>query len=292
MLHRMMTLTAALLGAALLAPAEGVAQDKTGATWPSPVPTRGPVAEKDKKPAPRRTINGMWSALRLGNQSGGVQLKPNNGKPENELPYTPYGLQVYRSHKPLEGIDSVDPADNNDPRTKCEPLGFPRYNHYDLGIQVFQDDQKIAMLYNFDNRWRMIWTDGRPLPKVVDGGVEMDGEFREARWFGYSVGRWIDDYTLEVVTVGTMPEDRVWLDNTGRPISDQARITERFHRLDNDTLEWSETIDDPKIYTRPWETLKLRMTLQDSRIDLMTRYCSPVEIDNYNKSFGDPAGAP
>ena len=291
MLHHMMTLTAALLGAALLVPAEAVAQDKTGATWPSPVPTRGPVAEKDKKPAPRRTINGMWSALRLGNQSGGVQLKPNNGKSENELPYTPYGLQVYRSHKPLEGIDSVDPADNNDPRTKCEPLGFPRYNHYDLGIQVFQDEQKIAMLYNFDNRWRMSWTDGRPLPKVVDGGVEMDGEFREARWFGYSVGRWIDDYTLEVVTVGTMPEDRVWLDNTGRPISDQARITERFHRLDNDTLEWSETIDDPKIYTRPWDTMKLRMTLQDSRIDLMTRYCSPVEIDNYNKTFGDAAGA-
>jgi hypothetical protein len=37
--------------------------------------------------------------------------------------------------------------------------------------------------------------------------------------------------------------------------------------------------------------MRLRMTLQDSRIDLMTRYCSPVEIDNYNKSFGDPAGA-
>ena len=291
MLHRMMTLTAALLGAALLLPVEAVAQDKTGATWPSPVPTRSPVAEKDKKPAPKRTINGMWSALRLGNQSGGVQLKPNNGKPENELPYTPYGLQVYRSHKPLEGKDSVDPADNNDPRTKCEPLGFPRYNHYDLGIQVFQDEQKVAVLYNFDNRWRMIWTDGRPLPKVVDGGVEIDGEYREARWFGYSVGRWIDDYTLEVVTVGTMPEDRVWLDNTGRPISDKARITERFHRLDNDTMEWSETIDDPKIYTRPWETMRLRMTLQDPRIDLMTRYCSPVEIDNYNKSFGDAAGA-
>src|SRR4029077_11090626 len=216
MLHHMMTLTAALLGAALLVPAEAVAQDKTGATWPSPVATRGPVAEKDKKPAPRRTINGMWSALRLGNQSGGVQLKPNNGKPENELPYPPYGLQVYRSHKPLEGIGSVDPADNNDPRTKCEPLGFPRYNHYDLGIQVFQDEHKIAMLYNFDNRWRMIWTDGRPLPKVVDGGVEIDGEYREARWMGYSVGRWIDDYTFEVVTVGTMPEDRVWLGRPGR----------------------------------------------------------------------------
>ena len=273
---------------------DAFAQTNAPDGWLNPDWNKPAITNATRKPAPRRSLVGMWGPAEgpgAGTQASGVQLKPNNGKPENELPYTPYGLQVYRSHKPLEGKDSVDPADNNDPRTKCEPLGFPRYNHYDLGIQVFQDEHKIAMLYNFDNRWRMIWTDGRPLPKVVDGGVEIDGEYREARWMGYSVGRWIDDYTLEVITVGTMPEDRVWLDNTGRPISDKARITERFHRLDNDTLEWSETIDDPKIYTRPWDTLKLRMTLQDSRIDLMTRYCSPVEIDNYNKTFGDAAGA-
>ncbi len=289
MLHRVMRLTAGLLGAALLAPAEGVAQNNTPVIWPGPVATRGPVADTDKKPAPRRTSAGMWSAVRLGNQSAGGHLKPNNGRPENELPYTPYGLQVYRAHKPLEGVNSVSPTENNDPRTKCEPLGFPRYNHYDLGVQVFQDEHKVAMLYNYDNRWRVIWTDGRSLPKLVDGGVEIDGEYREPRWFGYSVGRWIDDLTFEVVTVGTMPENRVWLDNTGRPISDQARVTERFRRLDYDTLEWSETIDDPKMYTRPWETMRLPMTLQDPRIDLMTRYCSPVEIENYNKAFGDAA---
>src|SRR6266850_1966560 len=288
MLNRILVVTVGLFAAALGLPVDTFAQNSAPGGWLTPDWDKPPITNANRKPAPRRSLVGTWGPAEgpgAGTQSGGVQLKPNNGKPENELPYTPYGLQVYRSHKPLEGIGSVDPADNNDPRTKCEPLGFPRYNHYDLGIQVFQDEHKIAMLYNFDNRWRMIWTDGRPLPKVVDGGVEIDGEYREARWFGYSVGRWVDDYTLEVVTVGTMPEDRVWLDNTGRPISDQARITERFHRLDNDTLEWSETIDDPKIYTRPWETMKLRMTLQDPRIDLMTRYCSPVEIDNYNKSF-------
>jgi hypothetical protein len=289
MLHRVMMLTAGLLGAAWLAPAEGVAQDKPAVTWGPPVAIRGQDAVKERKPAPRRTMNGMWNALRLGNQSGGVQLKPNNGRPENELPYTPYGLQLYRTHKPLEGRDSVAPADNNDPRTKCEPLGFPRWNHYDLGVQIFQDERKIAMLYNYDSRWRLIWTDGRSLPTVVDGGVEVDGEYRDARWFGYSVGRWIDDYTLEVVTVGIMPDDRAWLDNTGRPISEQARITERFRRIDSETMEWSETIDDPKIYTRPWETMKLPMTLQDPGIDQITRYCSPSEIDRYNKAFGDAA---
>ena len=94
--------------------------------------------------------------------------------------------------------------------------------------------------------------------------MEIDGEYREQRWFGYSVGKWMDDYTLEVQTVGTMPEDRVWLDNTGRPISDQLRVTETFRRLDYDTLEWSETIEDPKVYTRPWQTMKMPLTLAGS----------------------------
>jgi hypothetical protein len=196
---------------------------------------------------------------------------------------------VYQSHKALEGADAVPPAQNNDPRVSCEPLGFPRYNHYDLGVQILQDEYKVTILYNYDNRWRVIWTDGRSMPKLVDGGVEIDGQYRESRWFGYSVGRWVDDYTLEVQTVGTMPEDRVWLDNTGRPISDQARITETFRRLDHDTLEWSETIADPKIYTRPWQAMKIPMTLQDPRTDLLTRYCSPVETANYNKLYGDSA---
>jgi hypothetical protein len=230
----------------------------------------------------------MWGS-RLGNQAKGVQLRPNDGRPENELPYTPYGLALYKSHKALEGADAVPPAQTNDPRVACEPLGFPRYNHYDLGVQIFQDEHKVAILYHYDYRWRIIWTDGRSFPKLVDGGVEIDGQYREQRYFGYSVGRWLDDYTLEVQTVGTLPEDRVWLDNTGRPISDQARITETFKRLDYDTLEWSETLDDPKIYTRPWQTMKIPMTLQDPRTDVLTRYCSPYETDAYNKAYGDSA---
>ena len=183
------------LSVALVLPVVVFAQSGAPQTWPDPVPNRPPVAEKDKKPAPRRSIVGMWGS-RLGNQAKGVQLRPNDGSPENQLPYTPYGLELYKSHKALEGANAVPPAENNDPRVACEPLGFPRYNHYDLGVQIFQDELKVAMLYHYDNRWRIIWTDGRPLPKLVDGGVEIDGQYREQRWFGYSVGRWIDDYTL------------------------------------------------------------------------------------------------
>jgi hypothetical protein len=281
-----------LLGAALLFAVTAFAQRGSPPTWPEPVPNRQAIAAKDKKPAPRRSLVGMWGAMpgnrQATNQSSGVQLKPNNGRPENQLPYTPYGLDLYKSHKPLEGVDAVPPADTNDPRVRCEPLGLPRHNHYDLGVQIFQDEYKVAMMYQYDNQWRIIWTDGRPLPKLVDGGgVEINGQYREPRWFGYSVGTWVDDYTLDVQTVGTMPEQRVWLDNTGRPISDQLRIRETFRRVDYDTLEWSETIEDPKVYTRSWQTMKLPLMLQDARTDLMTRYCSPTEVDAYNKAYGN-----
>ena len=289
MLNRFLVLMIGLLGAVLVSPISPFAQNSSTKTWPELPGNRRPAAAKDKKPAPRHSLSGMWTNTREGNQAKGVQLHPNDGKPENAPPYTPYGLALYKSHKPLEALDAVAPAFNNDPRARCEPLGFPRANHYDLGIQVFQDDYKIAMLYQYDNRWRIIWTDGRPLPKLVDGGVEADGGYRELRWFGYSVGKWVDDNTLEVQTVGTMAEDRVWLDNAGRPISDQVHVTETFKRLDYDTMEWSETIEDPKVYAKPWQTMKLSMTLQDPRIDVLTRYCSPAEIDVYNKTYGDSA---
>ena len=290
MLNRSLAVMVGLLGAALFFPVNLFAQNSSTQTWPDPVPNRQPVAEEDKKPAPRRSLAGMWGS-REGNQAKGVQLRPNDGTPGNQLPYTPYGLELYESYMPMEGVPprAVPPAETNDPRARCEPLGFPRYNHYDLGVQILQDEHKVAILYSYDNRWRVIWTDGRSLPILVEGGVEIDGQYRATRWFGYSVGRWVDDYTLEVQTVGMMPEDKVWLDNTGRPISDQLRVTETFRRLGLDTMEWSETIEDPKMYTRPWQTMKLSMTLQDPRTDAINRYCSPKEIEEYNRIYGNGA---
>ena len=293
MLNRALRVSAGLLVGALAFPfgilAQNYPQVKSADGWPAPSYNYPAITDQNRKPAPPRDLSGMWGPLgghMAGGQFGGVLAKPNNGRPENQLPYTPYGLQLYRSHKPAEGIDAVLPTENNDPRNRCEPLGVPRYNHYNVRLtQIFQDAVKVVILYHYDNRWRVIWTDGRKLPKLLDGGVEIDSEFREQRVFGYSVGRWLDDHTLEVQTIGTFPEDRVWLDSTGRPISDQARITETFRRIDYDTLEWSETIDDPKVYSKPWETMRLPMRLHDPRTDIMEYYCSPKEQQDYDKVF-------
>ena len=287
---RMWVVIVGLSVAVLAAAAHTLAQNASPGGWLTPQWGRPLVTAANRKPAPRRNLVGMWAPsgrFGAGTQAGGVQAKPNNGRPENQLPYTPFGLELYKSHKALEGADAVRPAEGNDPRNLCEPLGMPRSNHYNLGLtQIFQDEYKVAILYQYDNRWRVIWTDGRELPKVVDGGVELGGELREQRFLGYSVGRWMDDATFVAQTIGTMPEDRVWLDSTGRPISDQVRVTETFRRLDYDTMEWSEIIDDPKVYAKPWETMKFAMQLHDPRTDIMEYYCSPVEQANYNRIFG------
>jgi hypothetical protein len=296
MFNRLPVVLVALLCAAFALPVNSPAQANrpAGKDWPPTDPTRT-TTQNGKQPVPVHDLSGLWSGLwgsRQGNQAKGVQLHPNDGKPANMPPYTPLGEQLFKSHKALEGFNEVPPAENNDPRALCEPLGFPRWNHYNLGVRIYQDTNNIAMLYQYDIRWRVIWTDGRPLPKPVDGGVEVNGkDYLEQRWMGYSVGKWIDDYTLEVQSVGTMPEDRVWLDNAGRPVSDQVKVTETLKRVDYDTIEWTETLEDPKIYTKPWQTMKLQLALQDPRVDVLTRYCSPKDVETYNEMYGDAASA-
>jgi hypothetical protein len=124
----------------------------------------------------------------------------------------------------------------------------------------------------------------------VDGGVLVGKDFHEQRYYGYSVGKWVDDTTLVVHTVGMMPEDKVWLDTAGRPVSDALRVEERFRRVNHDRLEWTVTIDDPKMYTKPWIAMdKFPMKLEDPRTDVMEMYCSPTEMEKYNKLFGNPS---
>jgi hypothetical protein len=135
----------------------------------------------------------------------------------------------------------------------------------------------VTILYQYNKIWRVIWTDGRELPKDP-----------EPRWFGYSVGKWVDDYTLVVETTGT--DERTWLDRAGRPHSADLRVEERFHRVDRDHLELTVTIDDPKMYTKPWVALdKFVMELQPSGFDVREMICSPSEFEQYNSLIGHTA---
>ena len=242
-------------------------------------PQQGAVA-KDPNAAetPRRDISGTWDPGNNGIQPLGPAAMPDDGKPEHQPPFTALGLEVLNTHKPSNGVRSVLPGDTNDPVVYCDPQGMPREDLYELRtLQIVQMPVKVIILYQFNKMWRVVWTDGRDLPKTP-----------EPRWYGYSVGKWADDYTFVVQTSGT--DDRTWVDRAGRPHSADLRVEEKFHRAGHDNLELTVTIDDPKMYTKPWVAVdKLRFKLMPPSFDVREMICSPSEFAEYNRLVGKPA---
>lgn len=235
-----------------------------------------PAKDKKAAPAPPRDISGIWDPAGIsGVQPLGAGAVPDDGKPEHQLPYTPEGLEALKRAHPSNGVRSVLPLESNDPVLQCDPQGFPREDLYELRTtQILQTPQAVIALYTYGKIWRVIWTDGRELPKDP-----------EPRWFGYSVGKWVDDQTLLVETAGI--DERTWIDRAGRPHSADLRVEERFHRTDRDHLELTVTIIDPKLYTKPWVALdKLRFDQQPPTFDIHEFICSPSEFAEYNKMLG------
>jgi hypothetical protein len=244
--------------------------------WGRPIPK--PATGYQPGPAPRHDISGIWDPPNevAGVQPLGAHALPDDGKPEHQLPYTPAGLEALKLTKPSNGSRSVLPAETNDPVVSCDPQGFPREDLYELRTtQILQRPDSVVMLYTYGRVWRVIWTDGRELPKDP-----------EPRWYGYSVGKWVDDYTLVVQSYGM--DERTWIDRAGRPHSADLRVEERFHRVDSDHLELSLTINDPKMYTKPWVALdKFRFDLEPPDVDIHEMICSPTDFAEYNRVIGN-----
>jgi hypothetical protein len=105
--------------------------------------------------------------------------------------------------------------------------------------KFIQTPRELVILYEASSERREIFTDGRGLP----------GDDPQPWYNGYSVGRWEGD-TLVVETVQF--KDDGWLDIIGSPLSDAGKVTERFRRPTYGRMEIDVTIEDKKIYTRPF----------------------------------------
>jgi hypothetical protein len=150
------------------------------------------------------------------------------------LPYQPWAAEAVRSRMEQNGKD--------DPVSRCLPGGVVKLHTTPLFRKIIQVPGILVTLNEMDATYRQIFTDGRTLPPI------------EMPYFkGYSAGKWEGD-TLVVQTTGF--PDGMWLDRSGSPLTDAAKITERFRRVNYGRMEIEITVDDPKAYTRPW-TVKL-----------------------------------
>jgi len=115
--------------------------------------------------------------------------------------------------------------------TEGPPMLPPGYNSY---LQIVQAPGYVAVLQEMIHDVRIIPLDGRPhRPQTVRG------------WLGDSRGRWEGD-TLVVDTTN-------FTDKTNfRGSRENLHVVERFTRVDDKTIRYEFTVDDPTTWTRPW----------------------------------------
>ncbi len=126
------------------------------------------------QPHDPRDLSGIWV------RRGGV-FSMSNTPP----PFTPEGKKRFDANKPSYGPRAIPPALGNDPMGNCDPLGIPRLlllENNPGDFEFIQVPGKVLQIFDRHHVYRMIWTDGRQLPKDPD-----------PRLLGWSVGRWDGD---------------------------------------------------------------------------------------------------
>jgi hypothetical protein len=171
------------------------------------------------------------------------------------LPLQPWAADLLKARRADNSKDAPD--------THCLPLGPILMHLHPFPRRMIQIPGLLVILFERDTAYRQIFTDGRPLP------VDPQPSFN-----GYSTGKWEGD-TLVVATNGL--RDGTWLDTAGTPLTDAARVTERFSRPSFGTLEIDIAVDDPKAYTRPWSIHVTQSLAADT--DLLEYVCLENERD-------------
>jgi hypothetical protein len=170
------------------------------------------------------------------------------------LPLQPWAAELKKQRMATNSMDNPD--------AHCLPLGVMQLHTHVDPRRILQTPSLIAIFYEANYGLRQIYLDGRPAP---------DND-PQPWWYGYSRGRWEKD-TLVVET--TNIRDGGWLDINGSPLTDAAKITERFRRPNYGTLEIQITVDDPKAYTRPWNVTITQRIMVDT--EMMEFICNENE---------------
>ena len=185
-----------------------------------------------------------------GSEIGGSPLALNLGTDmPGGLPYQPWAAELAKQRKADDGVD--------DPHVRCLPDNPPRTWGMPHLTKAVHTPKLLVVLYEVNAMYRQVFIDGRPLPDDPNPS-----------WNGYSSAKWDGD-TLVIQTIGFRND--LWIDMGGSPMSEAAKLTERIRRPNYGTLELEITVDDPKVYTKPW-TVKTSQVIEPDT-ELMDEFC-------------------
>lgn len=178
-----------------------------------------------------------------------------------EIPYLPKALEQKKRN--------FAEREKADPRNRCYTLGVPRGVYYPEPFQILQRPRDLTVLHQFGHSVRTIHTNGTEHP-ATDEANDL--------WLGDSRGKWEGD-TL-VVDVARF-NDGTWLDRAGNFHSDALHVVERWKFLDANTIEYKATLEDAKVYARPWTLSVLLHRHREKNFQLVEDYCFTLDYDKY-----------
>ncbi|MBI4888758.1 MAG: hypothetical protein HY824_16795 [Acidobacteria bacterium] len=205
----------------------------TPAAAQAPGQAGGPAIPRapDGKP----DLSGIWQVLNtaawdIEDHSAGKGVPAGQGVVEGgEIPYLPAAL--------AKRDDNYRNRATADPETKCFLPGVPRLMYMPFPFQIVQTPNHIVMAFEYVNGVRHIFlTGGHP-----EGPIDW--------WQGDARARWEGD-TLIVDLVHF--NDETWFDRAGNFHSDAMHLVERYTMLDRDHITYEVTVEDPKVFSRPW----------------------------------------
>ena len=220
---------------------------------------QAPAYRAPRTPDGKPDLNGIWQALNEAN----YDIQAHMARPAMALRAGPYGplpappvlalgavgavpggLGVVEGDEiPYQPAAAAKKKENQenwltlDPEIKCYLPGVPRATYMPYPFQIVQSQKAIFFAYEYAGATRNIFlTD--PGPPPLDS------------WMGQSVGHWDGD-TLVIDVTGF--NDQTWFDRSGNFHSDALHVVERYTRTGPDTIAYEATIEDPKVFTRPWK---------------------------------------
>lgn len=218
----------------------------------------GPQAES---PQPTRDgqpdLQGIWQVLNtaawnIQDHHAQMGIPAGKGVVEgNEIPYQPWALA-----KKQQNFANRRTAD---PETKCYLPGVPRVTYMPYPFQIIQSRDQVTIVYEYIHTVRYIYLNGNPHPR---GPIEW--------WMGDSRGRW-EGNTLVADVVHF--NDQTWFDRAGNFHSDALHVVERYRRTGRDLMRYEATIEDPKVFTRPWKMSMPLYRRQEGNMELLEYEC-------------------
>lgn len=166
-----------------------------------------------------------------------------------EIPYQPEAL--------LKKRENQENWLKRDPEIKCFLPGVPRATYIPQPFRILQSASQIFIAYQYAGAARHIYLKD-PGPAPVDA------------WMGQSVGHW-EGETLVVDVTGL--NDQTWFDRAGNFHSDALHVVERYLRISPDVISYEATIEDPKIFTRPWKISMPLYRRQEKNAQLLDFKC-------------------